>query len=958
MLDHVSSLSGLEYHINLDRDILADLALQGAFDPSATAALGAGTFAKISKVCGQLARAPKSSLNELVGSLVSTGKLLHLFTDDAHTVLLTPDNRSGDQFTAVESRLVAIHGCVTEYVCKACTARSQLTQAVLFKTMSSVVISCEICGTSGCMAASASDDGSFVPDIFNAQQNAQRALDLAQADARASIDLLLVVGATADVSHEWASTATVLSLAATKTIVLDRELHVPSGISPSSSVELVQIDSEQLVEQWKAAQAEASDVVQATLNGVSDLTLADSSSAAESVEEKSRSQSQISSRTGGGGESAQTRKSAKGLKGRNREKASLNHLLNFSLPVRLPPPPAALRPRRRVAESAVTERQAELNRVTFINANFRFVLKPMFCLSFMPIATHADMQLDWAWIERVIIPVAGETVACPICLSPPVAARVAKCGHVFCYSCALRYLSFESERGMVPKKCPICWAMIAGDDLLPVHFWEAQYHTSTADKTADASTHSQQSVARLISGAHITMRLMKRPHEMNICLPRTALSRVYSKELAEHSAKVSAGTTGGQLSLESRNFPWTFTESALPFAKFILAGHDYNQAQYSRELEELRREMAEETPDSMSRMYFEWAISSVETLLKTAQSPSASDRRLETRVLTEQGYHMNGDNLATDEQVKTAGSVEESEKHPERFYYFYQADDGQHIYLHPLDIRILAQEHGGFDKLPDTVTIEVKHAVESTITDEVRKRFRFLQHLSLRCDVVFIESALKGLVSAKNMDSYRTQLQQREKQHAARARHAALDEARSERIAETAAMIANSGSIQYRNEWSRDGSSRYDDASLSIFNSTIPDDSSFPSLDSAPMDSPGGQTPRSADPHSRPRALWPRQPLPGSVHTASVGDIYDGFWDEFERAAAGAASLRDEHDDDDEAAAHDNEHEHDHYTEDFSVLAKDADPRVVQADTHTSKSRKGKKNLTLVLSGSSARRRR
>ncbi|KAJ2822932.1 hypothetical protein FBU31_004444 [Coemansia sp. 'formosensis'] len=798
------------------------------------------------------------------------------------------------------------------------------------------------------MAASACGDGSFVPDIFNAQQNAQRSLDLALADARTHIDLLLVVGATASVSCEWTSIATVLSLAATKTIVLDRDMHIPSGVSPSSSVELVQIDSEQLVEQWKAAQAEASDIDQAALNGISDLALADSSSAAESVEEKSRSQSRISSNVGG--ESAQTRKNAKGAKGRNREKASLNHLLNFSLPVRLPPPPAALRPRRRVVENTVTERQAELSRVTFINANFRFVLKPTFCLSFMPIATHADMQLDWAWIERVIIPVAGETAACPICLSPPVAARVAKCGHVFCYSCALRYLSFESERGMVPKKCPICWAMITGDDLLPVHFWEAQYHTSIADRTADASLHSQQSVARLISGAHITMRLMKRPHDMNICLPRTSLSRVYSKELIENAAKAGADPAGGQQSLESYNFPWTFTENALPFAKFILAGHEYNQAQYSRELEELNREMAEETADSLSQMYFEWAISTVETLLKAAQAPTGSDRRLEARAMTEQGYHLDDGNLATN------GQAEESEKYPERFYYFYQADDGQHIYLHPLDIRILAQEHGGFDKLPDTVSIEVKHAVESTITDEVRKRFRFLKHLSLRCDVVFIESDLKGLVSAKNMDSYRTQLQQREKQHAARARHAALDEARSERIAETAAMIANSGSIQYRNEWSRDGSSRYDDAALSIFNSVIPDDSSFPSLDSGPADSSGGQTPRSADPQGRPRALWPRQPLPDSVHTTSVGDIYDGFWDEFERAASGAASHRDDHVDDEyEAAAHDNEH--DHYTEDFSVLAKDADPRAGQADGHN-KSRKAKKNLTLVLSGSSARRRR
>ncbi|KAJ2747581.1 hypothetical protein GGI20_000406 [Coemansia sp. BCRC 34301] len=868
------------------------------------------------------------------------------------------DSRNSDQ-----SRLIAIHGRVTEYVCKACTAKSQLTQAVLFKTMSNVDIVCNVCGTRGRMAASAnSGDGcAFVPDIFNAKQNAKTALGLAQADACTHVDLLLVVGATSDVSSEWASIATMLSLAATKTIVLDCDQLAPPGISPGTSVEVVRVESEQLARQWAAAQAEAKDASQtALLNDISDMTVVESSSAADSVEERSLSQSRISS--GNAADSAQGRRSAKGPKGRGRDKASLNHLLNFSLPVRLPPPPASLRPRRRVAESTVSERQAELNRATFINANFRFVLKPMYWLSVVPVATQADLQLDWAWIERVIMPVAGETVACPICLSPPVAARVAKCGHVFCYPCALRYLSFESERGMVPKKCPICWAIVAGDDLLPVHFWEAQYHTTTAEKTADSSLHSQQSVARLIAGAHITMRLMKRPQMVNICLPRTALSGVYSKDIAEHAAKVAAGTAGGRPPLEIQHFPWTFTEGALPFAKFILASHDYSQAQYSRELEELGRELAEEATDSLSQMYIEWAMTSVESLLKAAQSPTASDKRLEAKAMTEQRYSGNGRNISVNgtsaEEALSVHAIglRESEWHPEQYHYFYQADDGQHIYMHPLEIRILAQEHGGFDNLPDTVSIEVKHAVESTITDEVRRRFRFLQHLSLRCDVVFIESDLKGLVAAKTIDAFRMQLQQREKQHAARARHAAIDEARLERIAETAAMIASSTSIHYRSEWSRDGHSRYDDAELSAFNSSIPDDSSFPALDSGPVDSPDVPTPRSADPHSRSQALWPRQPLLGSTQTSSIGEMYDGFWDEFERAAD-TASLRDsqadDEDDDNEAV-----HEHDHYTEDFAVLAKDADPRAVQADARASRQKKGKKGLTLVLSGSSARRRR
>ncbi|KAJ2579852.1 hypothetical protein GGH95_002890, partial [Coemansia sp. RSA 1836] len=115
---------------------MSDLAQQDAVDPKETQVSGTGVYAAISKVCGQLARAPKSPLGELVGSLVSANKLIRLFTDDAHTALLTPGSCSGDQLAAVESRLTAIRGCVTNYVCKACTAKNQLTQAVLFKTMS------------------------------------------------------------------------------------------------------------------------------------------------------------------------------------------------------------------------------------------------------------------------------------------------------------------------------------------------------------------------------------------------------------------------------------------------------------------------------------------------------------------------------------------------------------------------------------------------------------------------------------------------------------------------------------------------------------------------------------------------------------------------------------------------------------------------------------------------------
>lgn len=55
-----------------------------------------------------------------------------------------------------------------------------------------------------------------------------------------------------------------------------------------------------------------------------------------------------------------------------------------------------------------------------------------------------------------------EVPSCPICLYPPVAARITRCGHIFCWPCMLHYLSL-SERNW--SKCPICYEAVHGGDL-------------------------------------------------------------------------------------------------------------------------------------------------------------------------------------------------------------------------------------------------------------------------------------------------------------------------------------------------------------------------------------------------------------------------------------------------------------------------------------------------------------
>jgi hypothetical protein len=100
-------------------------------------------------------------------------------------------------------------------------------------------------------------------------------------------------------------------------------------------------------------------------------------------------------------------------------------------------------------------------------------------------------------------------------------------------------------------------------------------------------------------------------------------------------------------------------------------------------------------------------------------------------------------------------------RNDEQMYYYYQSEDGQHIYLHPLDIRVLKQEFGSYDHFPEEITVRIVGVDESTMTEDLRKRFKYLSHLPLSCDVTFLEVDLKGFVSDNSLKLFENELKQR-----------------------------------------------------------------------------------------------------------------------------------------------------------------------------------------------------
>ncbi|CAI9553922.1 unnamed protein product [Staurois parvus] len=115
---------------------------------------------------------------------------------------------------------------------------------------------------------------------------------------------------------------------------------------------------------------------------------------------------------------------------------------------------------------------------------------------------------------------------------------------------------------------------------------------------------------------------------------------------------------------------------------------------------------------------------------------------------------------------------------PPHYYYFYQAVDGQHIYLHPVNVRCLVHEYGSLEQCPETITATVVEIDGFTVTEEVRRRHRYLCHLPLTCEFSICEMALgPPAVSEQTLSYFADEVEKRKRQRQRKAR----DERRREK---------------------------------------------------------------------------------------------------------------------------------------------------------------------------------
>lgn len=323
----------------------------------------------------------------------------------------------------------------------------------------------------------------------------------------------------------------------------------------------------------------------------------------------------------------------------------------------------------------------------FVQANCQFVVTGN--QDYSKYIKDPDLFISWESIEEVIFSCKkDDDLRCPICLHYPTAAKITRCGHIYCWSCMLHYLSLSDKKS---RPCPICFHNINKSDL----------KSATILRKENFSSNN-----------YITFNLMK-------ILKGSTLSVPVSKTELDIN------------SINTKNFDPTLDL----YRKIFFSSEQQRMELLNREQNELMEELIKYRNENMPEICF------VESALEE---------------LTEKRLSIN-ENIIFDEA--------NVDLDPADYTYFYQCNDGQHIYPHAINIRMLKHEYQELKYCPMTIRGKVIDLHRKTITEDIRKRYAHLRHLPLSCEFTIAELELDNtIVSKETLDEFKSEINKRKKE--------------------------------------------------------------------------------------------------------------------------------------------------------------------------------------------------
>lgn len=90
------------------------------------------------------------------------------------------------------------------------------------------------------------------------------------------------------------------------------------------------------------------------------------------------------------------------------------------------------------------------------------------------------------------------------------------------------------------------------------------------------------------------------------------------------------------------------------------------------------------------------------------------------------------------------------------YFYFYQSRDGQPLYLHSINIRMLQMMYGSLDRAPHVIGGKIIQKEVCSMSEELRKRLKYLQHLPVTSQFEVAELSFGSeLLSEEVMNAFK-----------------------------------------------------------------------------------------------------------------------------------------------------------------------------------------------------------
>lgn len=414
-----------------------------------------------------------------------------------------------------------------------------------------------------------------------------------------------------------------------------------------------------------------------------------------------------------------------------RGQTSITHLLDYSVPRTHYEHHFPTRSYRRNTTWGPGSGYHAVDKARYVHANYRFIVSPD--STYEKQASDPDLHLEWPGVMQIIASSESQTASCPICLSEPVAPRMAKCGHIFCLPCLIRFMQSSSnddkaKPGKAPKwkKCPICEDSIYLQEARPVRFYAAQ----------------ESPLPRV--GDDVVLRLMARNANSKLALPREG---------------------GAEVLNSGEDIPWHFAANVLDYARVMKGSVEYMSTQFDEEIAALEQQAKED--ETLFGHDGEWNQKAIKAI------ESAKEKLAE---------------LNTAETTQPSKPAKSS---PDPAFYFYSSPP--HLYLSPLDIRILKTKYGSFSSFPSTLLPRVEHISTGHVVDDaLRKRAKYLGHLPRGCVISFLECDWTDIVPAEILASFAKDIERRRKRNHDKETQEERERQQAERI-EAAALRGTMG---------------------------------------------------------------------------------------------------------------------------------------------------------------------